>query len=104
MLRRAIAAVLVVTLAVLVLPCSFAATALHAPHACCATSLISHSSDCCNSAAPHPAAPAPERNTQASSESARTNLPHIAYVCSASFPILTQLQPAKRIPATILRT
>jgi len=105
MLRRAIAAVLLVTLALLVLPCGIAATAQQAPHACCAPSLQASALDCCNSAAPHPAtAPAPEQSTQASLEAVSSRLPQFAQLRSANLPILAQIQPAKRIPATILRT
>ena len=105
MLRRAIAAVLVVTLALLVLPCGFAATVQHASHACCAPALQASGVDCCNSASPHPAtAPAPEQSVQASLEDASSGLPQLAKLRNASFPILAQTQPAKRIPATIIRT
>jgi len=104
-LRRAIAAVLVVTLAMLVLPCGFAATAQHASHACCAPTLTASPADCCNSATPHPAtAPAPERSAQASLEDVSSGLPPLAKVRAVSFEIAAQTQPAKRIPATILRT
>ena len=105
MLRRAIAAVLVVTLAMLVLPCGFAATAQPASHACCAPALTASPADCCNSAAPHPAtAPVPERSTQASLEDVSSALPQFAQLRSANLPVLAQIQQPKRVPATILRT
>lgn len=105
MLRSAIAAVLVVTLAMLVLPCGFAVIAQHASHACCAPALIAHSADCCNSAAPHPVtAPALQRSMQAAIEESAPGLPQFVEIPNASFPILALSQPAKHPPATILRT
>ena len=105
MLRRAIAAVLVVTLAMLVLPCGFAATAQPASHTCCAPALTASPADCCNSAAPHPAtAPAPEQSVQAALEDASSGLPLLAKLRSANLPVLAQIQQPKRVPATILRT
>ena len=105
MLRRAIAAVVIVMLTMLVLPCGFAATAQHAPHACCAPALQASGADCCNSAAPHPATtPAPEQSVHAAFEDASSGLPQLTKIRTASLPILAQTQPAKRIPATILRT
>ena len=105
MLRRAIAAVVIVMLTMLVLPCGFAATAQHATHACCAPALQASAADCCNSAAPHPAtAPAPEQSVQAALEDSNSALPQLAKLRNATFPILAQIQQPKRIPATILRT
>jgi hypothetical protein len=105
MLRRAIAAVLVLTLAILVLPCGAAAPSQQGAHGCCAASLMPASADCCHSAAPHPAAtPATDRDTQAVSENAATALPQFAAVPIANFPYLSRIQPSKRIPSTILRT
>jgi hypothetical protein len=105
MLRRAIAAVVIVMLTMLVLPCGFAAGAQHAPHACCAPAVQASAADCCNSAAPHPAtAPASGQSQQASLEDLSSGLPQLAKLRTASFVILAQTQPAKRIPATIIRT
>jgi len=103
--RRSIAAVLLFTMAMLLLPCGFSAHAQQAPHACCAPQLQAHSMDCCNSAAPHPAIPqGPDRSAQAILEVSAATLPGFVFLPPANRQFSLQLQPSKRIPATILRT
>ncbi len=103
--RRVIAAVLLLVLATLVMPCSLAAQSQQGPHACCAPQLQAHGADCCNSAAPHPAIPqGPDRSAQAILEVSAATLPDFVFLPPANRQFSLQLQPSKRIPATILRT
>jgi hypothetical protein len=103
--RRSIAAVLLFTMAMLLLPCGFTVHAQQDPHACCAPQLQAHSMDCCNSAAPHPAIPqSRDRCAQAIHDDLGAILPDFVLISPASHHISLQLQPSKRIPATILRT
>jgi len=105
MLRRAIAGFLVLTLAMLVSPCGFAASSHKDAHICCAPALHANSMECCHSAAPHPpAAPAPERTTQAALKDATPAALHCTQVPAANCAISLSIQPSKRLPATVLRT
>jgi len=105
MLRRAIAVVLLLTLALLAAPCAPAANALHPSHACCAPSAQISPMDCCHSAAPHPAtAPAQDRYNPADFEAASSPATILARpAAGASLPLQAD-QPDRPHPPTILRT
>jgi hypothetical protein len=105
MLRRTIAALLSITLAILVLPCITAAQTQKAPHACCEPTIQAASPDCCNSAAPHPATvPVQGQRSQAAVESISFALPGLTRNQPFRINSVAFTTPPARTPATILRT
>jgi hypothetical protein len=105
MLRRAIAALLTVALAVLVTPCNARARTQGESHACCASQAQVTSLDCCGAAMPHPAT-APEQGqcAPASSKSAAHFLVHFSREIEVPVVFAAAAECCIRIPATILRT
>ncbi len=105
MLRRAIAALLTVALAMLVTPCNANAQTQDKSHACCASQAQVSSLDCCDAAIPHPAT-APEQGQRASAvlKRAAASLASFSREIEVSIAFAATAGCRIRIPATILRT
>ena len=105
MLRRAIAALLTIALAVLVTPCNASAQTQHESHACCASQAQVSSLDCCDAALPHPAT-APEQGQRAPAVLKRAvlSLANFSREIEVSVAFGATAGCSIRIPATILRT
>jgi len=105
MLRRAIAALLTVALAMLVTPCNASARTQGESHACCASQAQVSSLDCCDAAMPHPAT-APEQAQRAPVvlKSAAPSLVNFSREIEVSVAFAAAAGRCIRIPATILRT